>query len=235
MNEAFKLPGSGYEVLSKILHAYVLCGAGKTPLGDVSKKAGLDHTIVSRNNGFLLCVGALSGGRDKELTPTGRKLALAVGNNMPDDIAGAWKELLLSCETTRSVIEMVKVQKGVPKDQFLGRVASTLGVVADASTKTGLNTLLSLFEESKTLKIVDEKYFVHENALTVEDTPAVLKKDETKKDEKPAEQEEKASKANQHQIPSVHINVQVHISPESTPEQIEKIFECMAKHLGARV
>ncbi|MEC4677377.1 MAG: DUF5343 domain-containing protein [Nitrospirota bacterium] len=31
--------------------------------------------------------------------------------------------------------------------------------------------------------------------------------------------------------PSLHIDVQVHISPESTPEQIDKIFEAMAKHL----
>lgn len=31
--------------------------------------------------------------------------------------------------------------------------------------------------------------------------------------------------------PSVHIDIQVHISPESSPDQIDKIFESMAKHL----
>ncbi|PCJ20269.1 MAG: hypothetical protein COA96_15880 [SAR86 cluster bacterium] len=31
--------------------------------------------------------------------------------------------------------------------------------------------------------------------------------------------------------PRLHIDVQVHISPESSPEQIDKIFESMAKHL----
>lgn len=35
--------------------------------------------------------------------------------------------------------------------------------------------------------------------------------------------------------PSVHIDIQVHISPESTPEQIDQIFKSMAKHLyGAK-
>ena len=35
--------------------------------------------------------------------------------------------------------------------------------------------------------------------------------------------------------PSLHIDLQVHISPESTPEQIEQIFSSMAKHLyGAK-
>lgn len=33
--------------------------------------------------------------------------------------------------------------------------------------------------------------------------------------------------------PAVHIDVQIHISPESSAEQIDKIFESMAKHLYA--
>jgi hypothetical protein len=36
--------------------------------------------------------------------------------------------------------------------------------------------------------------------------------------------------------PSLHIDIQVHISPESTPEQIDKIFASMAKHLyGSKI
>lgn len=31
--------------------------------------------------------------------------------------------------------------------------------------------------------------------------------------------------------PSLHIDIQVHISPDSSPEQIDKIFESMANHL----
>lgn len=35
--------------------------------------------------------------------------------------------------------------------------------------------------------------------------------------------------------PNLHIDIQVHISPEASPEQIEKVFESMARHLyGAR-
>ncbi|MDO8067986.1 DUF5343 domain-containing protein [Janthinobacterium sp. SUN206] len=33
-------------------------------------------------------------------------------------------------------------------------------------------------------------------------------------------------------FPAVHIDVQVHISPETSAEQIDRIFESMAKHLG---
>lgn len=31
--------------------------------------------------------------------------------------------------------------------------------------------------------------------------------------------------------PKLHLDIQIHISPDSSPEQIEKIFESMAKHL----
>jgi hypothetical protein len=31
--------------------------------------------------------------------------------------------------------------------------------------------------------------------------------------------------------PNLHIDIQVHISPEASPEQIEKVFESMARHL----
>jgi hypothetical protein len=37
-----------------------------------------------------------------------------------------------------------------------------------------------------------------------------------------------------HPSPSVHIDVQVHIPPDASPEQIDHIFASMAKHLYAR-
>lgn len=42
------------------------------------------------------------------------------------------------------------------------------------------------------------------------------------------------TRAGQHR-PSLHIDIQIHISPESSGEQIEKIFESMAKHLYGHV
>jgi hypothetical protein len=36
-------------------------------------------------------------------------------------------------------------------------------------------------------------------------------------------------------VPSIHIDLQIHVSPEATPEQIDQIFKSMAKHLyGAK-
>lgn len=36
-------------------------------------------------------------------------------------------------------------------------------------------------------------------------------------------------------MPAIHIDVQVHISPDTPPDQIDRIFESMAKHLGGFV
>lgn len=36
----------------------------------------------------------------------------------------------------------------------------------------------------------------------------------------------------QHLCPKLHIDIQIHISPETTPEQIDQIFASMAKHLS---
>jgi hypothetical protein len=38
---------------------------------------------------------------------------------------------------------------------------------------------------------------------------------------------------NNQQFPSIHIDVQIHLSPEAPPEQIDKIFESIAKHLNS--
>lgn len=44
-----------------------------------------------------------------------------------------------------------------------------------------------------------------------------------------------ADKESQEQMhgfsPKLHVDIQIHISPDSTPEQIDKIFESMARHL----
>ena len=36
-------------------------------------------------------------------------------------------------------------------------------------------------------------------------------------------------------MPAIYIDVQVHISPDTSPEQIDRIFASMAKHLGGFV
>ncbi|MCL6520388.1 MAG: hypothetical protein K6T99_11205 [Armatimonadetes bacterium] len=58
-NAKFDLPNSGYEVIEKILHAYVRTGQQAVSLDDVASRAGMHRTRISPNHGFLVAVGSL--------------------------------------------------------------------------------------------------------------------------------------------------------------------------------
>ena len=58
--QKFALPASSTEVLSKILHAYALCGDKPVAIGEVAAKAGLNKTMVSANHGFLASLNLLT-------------------------------------------------------------------------------------------------------------------------------------------------------------------------------
>jgi len=61
------------------------------------------------------------------------------------------------------------------------------------------------------------------------DTPAngvAIKNDSVK-----LPQQQQPSQEHQAFAPKLHIDIQIHISPDATPQQIEQIFESMAKHL----
>jgi Family of unknown function (DUF5343) len=49
---------------------------------------------------------------------------------------------------------------------------------------------------------------------------------------KPQQSDDQHSGNFKRRLPAIHIDVQVHISPETSSEQIDKIFASMAKHLG---
>lgn len=46
---------------------------------------------------------------------------------------------------------------------------------------------------------------------------------------------ESPTSSSHRRVPAIHIDVQVHISPDTSAEQIDRIFESMAKHLGTYI
>jgi len=227
----FSLPGSGYEVITKILHTYALCGDGKIALDTVASKSAMDKTLVSRNSAFLVSIGVLSKGREKSLSSQGKALAVALGNGIVDDIRKGWRDVLMQCSATSSIVDMVKIQKTVPKDDLQGRMASSLGLVASGLNKTGLNTLSELFVKAELLELVDGAYRVRVDA-TAETVPnasqvSAVAQQPIGSAVTPTE----LPSIQKTTLPSIHIDLEIHVSPESTPEQIDKVFESIAKHL----
>jgi len=60
--ENFKLPGSSYSELVKIIRAYGYA-RDEAALKDVADRAAISRSQVSRNNGFLVSIGILSAGK----------------------------------------------------------------------------------------------------------------------------------------------------------------------------
>ena len=127
-DQEFALPGSGYDIIKKILHAYLLCGEKEVALGEVSQKAGMNKAQVSRNNGFFTSVGILEGGRKKTLTAKGHKVALAVSHDDQEATAGAWRGVIAESPALSGIIDMIKVQGGVAQASIITKIASHFGI-----------------------------------------------------------------------------------------------------------
>lgn len=238
MNEQDKLelPKASYEIIAKVLHAYAVCGDKAVSLSEVASKASMDPTNVSRNNGFLLSLNLLEGGQKKKLSPLGKELAIALGHDMEDDIRAAWAKAITGNAQAIGIVDMLKVQRSVPKDQFPAKVASSLGLVSGRTTTLGVNTLIDILVKSELVLLQENTYL-----------PAKITSEQKQTKEEPIPQHvtdiqqpahpslippvKQTVDCDDDPTPSVHIDIQVHISPDAGADQIDQIFSSMAKHL----
>lgn len=65
----------------------------------------------------------------------------------------------------------------------------------------------------------------------IKQKPVVKKEEPQKTSTKVGREPVKDDKAGETSPPSVHINLEIHISADATPDQIDKIFESMARHI----
>ena len=242
--EKLSLPRSGYEVITKILHAYALCSGKPASLLDVASKAGLDKTVVSRNNGFLNSLGLLSGGNLKTLTEEGKELAIALGNDMEEDAALSWRRTFLSAPSAKPVLDMLQVQKQIPKEQFVGKVASALGVVSGkAGVSVGINTLAEILLRSGLLKEADGKYSIVSDIFDAPtEAPVETQKDIAEPNEETHLQSTGQSQiaapegtpaqnaAAKFQIP-IHVNIELHLPASSEQAVYDALFKSIRENL----
>jgi len=88
------------------------------------------------------------------------------------------------------------------------------------------NAITEKKEYSKKIKVA-----VNKKSSNVVDKATTIKKEMKKQKQNNSEIKTDNEQTFSGSFPELHINIQLHISPESTLEQIDKIFESMAKHL----
>lgn len=174
-----------------------------------------------------------------------RELGLLDKDNKPTDLAMRWRhddDYAAVCHEIRQktypheLIEAFSAADGSQKEQIKNWFMK-VGQVREAAARMYADTYLLLTQADLTK--TDEK----KAASTPRRSVATAQKPEGKRPAKiPAEAASKDTSSSvpagetgtaaHRRLPAIHIDVQVHISPDTSPEQIDRIFESMAKHLG---
>lgn len=155
----------------------------------------------------------------------------------PSDLAYDWRDDKKYGEVCEKIIENVYPQE--LRDLFHDESATLEDLtswfmrsakVGEPAAKMYARTYLMLLEADPTKSDEVQKQ--------PKPNPKKTQKATSKKPEKTAstpsdklEKKDKDTPDSEHFSPRLHIDVQVHISPDSSPEQIDMIFEAMAKHL----
>ena len=241
------LPGNGYDVIAKILQAYVLSGGGEKALSldAVASRGGIHPTQVSRNTGFLVSIGLLTGGKSKALTPEGARLAIALRNRVEEDVSAEWKRVCLNTPSLRSILDMISIREEVDKDALPGRIASTLGIASSDNARAGINALIEIFKKAEVLEETDGNYRLTPTALADVDAgtapnagargvasgsiAGIATAGRPSNTGGSGSGAAHAPGVNASSQPNLSIHV--HISVDSSPEQIDAVFSSIAKHL----
>lgn len=164
MAENFKLPGSSYEELVKIIKAYSTGKVG-TPmsLDAIAQTTGMDKTIVSRNNGFLVQMGFIAEGNKKAPTQEGVDLGRAYSLKMDEQIVRIWKSKIESDEFLSRMLSAVKIRNGMEKSSFINHILYSSGSNTNNNTRAGANTIIEIFKSSNLVSENDGTILASDN------------------------------------------------------------------------
>jgi hypothetical protein len=187
----------------------------------------------------LLTLGSDASANNNVITPM-KRLGLIDETGKPTQLAKDWR----MDDKYKSVCE--EIVKKVYSEELLALVSES-----DSDRLSAVNWFMSSGIGEKTASKMATLFFLLKSGVikSKEDRTSIPAKKTTPKAKmtsrkgaesnvtpEPAllpsrdEQQAKATGSTNNR-PNLHIDLQIHISPESTPEQIETIFASMAKHL----
>lgn len=183
MADTYRLPGSSYEEIVKIIRAYGSAKNGAAlSLADVAQTTGMDKTIISRNNGFLIQLRLITDGNKKSATDTCINLGRAYGCGINEQIAVLWHDIVKSDEFLERMLSTIQIKGQMSKQEFANHIVFSSSNNSTPSAKTGA---LAIIEILKLTQLIEEK-----DGMIVEGT-GVVRSMSTAKEEKPDASTEK--------------------------------------------
>lgn len=164
--------------------------------------------------------------------PSLRTMGLVDAAGKPTDLAIKWRDDIQYTKACETIINKVFPQelRDLAPDATVDRVGieqwfqNTAGVGINAAAKMATLFLL--------LRKADAKKAAPAPGNRTRETTTERKATKTKRTKrKDADKKEHDGNGGAGFSPSLRLNIQIHISPEATPEQIDQIFESMARHL----
>ncbi len=145
MEDKFKIPRSSYDVLERIIKAYGFQDDSAS-LDDLVRSSGVSKSEISRNNSFLISAGIIE--NDKTSTQVGKKLALAISNDIVDEIISNWRKIVLSNEFLKKMLQALIIRKGMEESQYINHIAYSAGEAKSARVNSGCRTIIEIFKKS---------------------------------------------------------------------------------------
>ncbi len=168
MADNFKLPGSSYEEIVKIIKAYSVGKEGQPQTLDaIAQTTGMDRTVVSRNNGFLMQMELLSEGNKKTPTNECFMLGRAYSLNINEEVQKIWGRLIDNCEFLTRMLSAIKIRNGMDKPSFCSHILYSAGSTTSAA-KVGANTIIEIFKAAGIVSEDDGKIIAINNSASRE-------------------------------------------------------------------
>lgn len=155
MAEIFKLPGSSYEELIKIIKAYSAVKNGfAATLKDLGQTTGMSTTVISRNNGFLVQIKLISEGNKKAPSDLCIKLGRAYQLNMMDQVVSVWNEIVKNDDFLSNMVSTIQIKGEMQKNDFVNHIVFSSSNSNTNNNRAGASAIIEIL---KIAQLIQEK------------------------------------------------------------------------------
>ena len=202
-------------------------------------KASIPSAVTPTYVKTLLSMASDNSANSNIITPM-KRLGLIDDENKPTALANDWRideKYRTACETMLKKVYPTELLDLFP-DKDIDKTSGRTWFMSQGVGQAAADKMVALFTLLKSGEIKDNKTAKKPQKSTSQPIKNT-NKNNAKSQAEPSNQSAKIENAPVKDIvgvnqPNLHIDLQIHISPDSTPEQIECIFASMAKHLYGR-
>ena len=155
MTDSYKLPGSSYDELIKIIQAYSSSRNGTAiSLNEVAQASGMAKTVISRNNGFLVQTKLVTEGAKKAATDLCIKLGRAYAMQINEQITLLWNEIVNNDDFLNRMISTIQIKGEMAKTEFVNHIVFSSGNNKTNNARAGAAAIIEIL---KLTQLIDEK------------------------------------------------------------------------------